>query len=206
MSERPSKRWHDQYENINQAVKGMEALPPEYQTIVAQAINLIAENNLTAEEAVRSIGKDKIMSLFKSKQKQRSYDKNTDFHKTMNYLHALAERERRTLGQLFLDLTAGTVKYVSNCRERGMDPQREVIENMAQLFMHSNGSPHALDAYIDKIHPEFRQAYTPSASLEVSSGQRAEQTLSAEEASKPVGDGVEDVVDRQGDMRIQQQD
>jgi len=82
-------RFYDQEPSVSQAVELLLVLPQEMQSIIADGISLIAEQEFRANELMKelkSLGTEKVLAVYKSKQKKRAYDKNHAVHRAINYL------------------------------------------------------------------------------------------------------------------------
>jgi len=198
MSDSGKRRWHDNHNDINHSVENMLLLPGDFQSVVADGINVMAEENHQASDALKSVGRDKITQLLKSKKKQRLYDKNASFHKTMNYLTILPEPKRDQLGKNFNDISTTVVNYVEDCKLTEQRPQINEVQQMTHLFVQSKGSKAVLDMYLDKAHPEFKAIDRTAKSVPV-----------APPKLQPKGDSVagrdfhENIGGSDSDMRIE---
>lgn len=149
------RRWFDKYDSICMALTNIQKLPLDFQAIVSAGVNVLIERVLDTDEKVKSVGKDKILSLHKSKNRNREYDKSPELHKTMNYLLILPDEGRESLGTQFQNIATTVVEYVDDCNATHQEPKAVEVEGMTQTFVDSGGSVEATRSYIIALHPEF---------------------------------------------------
>lgn len=91
-----SKRWYDRDSRIKKMIHVIETLPAESQDDIAytliQFVNFYRQNRNEIELPV-SIGKYKVLGLYKAYNKRRWYDKNYSLMSAMNILSTLPVEE-----------------------------------------------------------------------------------------------------------------
>src|SRR4051794_91068 len=92
-----NRRWYDNHPKIVEAVRLLEIAPAEIQTIIAEGVLLLIEKAFRItklENTYSSLGRDKVLMLYRSKNRMRRYDKNILAHKIMNYMLCLNEKDQ----------------------------------------------------------------------------------------------------------------
>lgn len=138
----PKRRWYDQDELIAYFVHTMEAFPNEVQKIIAEGITQLADDQFQANEILesrRTIGREKVLALFKSKQYQRKYDGQPLFHKAMNYFFILNERNRKTIVQKSNEVLNFSVDYFQMCETYEQDPDLKQVSTITHSCLREGG-------------------------------------------------------------------
>ena len=133
-----NKRFYDQDPLVSQAINLLMLLPGEIQTLVAECTAKIAESEYRANELMhnmKSLGSDKILGLYKSKQKKREYDQNLLIHQALNYLMLLSEENRRRIASRIVGLIAHIKDYLQFCRSCSMAPNLEHIREIRSTYL-----------------------------------------------------------------------
>ena len=104
------RRWYDYNENILELLAIMEKLPNEVIEDLAENIvnfsNLLRKNiEENEEEAPLSIGKKRVLGLYKSFKRRRWYDKNWTLLSMMNVLATLPKED-------FDNIASGTLTMI----------------------------------------------------------------------------------------------
>ena len=131
-------RFYDQDPLVSQAVSLLLMLPGEIQTMAADCLSRIAEAEYRADELVRdakTLGSDKILALYKSKQKKREYDKNPSIHRALNYLMLLTEQNRQLISYRIVGLISHLQAYLKSCRMFSILPTIEQMTEVCNTFL-----------------------------------------------------------------------
>jgi len=107
-------RWYDNDSGMNRVLNLMKNLPENIQEDLAatliQFANLIRKDR-KIEESALSIGKDKVLGLYKASNKRRWYDQNPTLMSAMNILSTLPPNEFKNIVEgLLLTLTNTNTK------------------------------------------------------------------------------------------------
>lgn len=132
------QRWYEQDPLLKQSIELLQAFPDEILTIVAEGVNQIAEDEFKAEELIRSyksIGQEKILALYKSKNKKRSYDKNPTMHKTVNYILLISEENRTILAKKIIELVSVVRDYFQICKESQNRPVSTQVKSLRDDYI-----------------------------------------------------------------------
>lgn len=132
-------RFYDQDPVVSQAVSLLLMLPGEMQTMAADSLSKIAETEYRLGEMIqetKSLGSDKIMALYKSKQKNREYDKNPSLHRAFNYLMLLTEENRRMISHRIVGLITQMHNYLKSCRQFSLVPTVQHLAAVTQAYLH----------------------------------------------------------------------
>jgi hypothetical protein len=101
------KRFYESDPVLQEAVRHLLLFPDGIQTILASGIsNIIEQNDRTKEHLHESktLGREKILALYKSHGKQRSYDNNPAMHKLMNDLMMMDSENRQSIAKQMIEL------------------------------------------------------------------------------------------------------
>lgn len=107
-------RWYDNDTGMDRVLNLMKDLPENIQEDLAltliQFANLIRKNRKVEEETL-SIGKNKVLGLYKASNKRRWYDKNPSLMSAMNILSTLPPAEFKNIVEgLLLTLNNKTIE------------------------------------------------------------------------------------------------
>ncbi|MEB3286234.1 MAG: hypothetical protein VKJ04_01900 [Vampirovibrionales bacterium] len=119
------RRWYEREPMVKQSIELLETFPDEILTIVAEGVNKVAEQEFRAAELMKtykSLGQEKIISLYKSKNKLRSYDKNAMMHKAVNYFLLISEENRLVMSTKVIELVGVVRDYLHVCKEASEPP------------------------------------------------------------------------------------
>jgi len=103
----PDRRWYDQRPQVSNTINLMVSFPPEIQTIIGEGIVYLADKEFLANEqmhALKSLGSEKTLGLYRSKSKKRDYDNNPLLHKIINYLYVLSEKNQDFMAKQVMEL------------------------------------------------------------------------------------------------------
>lgn len=146
------KRFYDGEPSTSQAVDLMLKFPDELQTVLANSMSMVAEGDYKADEILndlKSLGTEKVLALYKSKQKKRDYDKNPSFHRAMNYMMVMTPQNRQAISGKVLVLMGHVQEYLKVCKEKGVNPSVSTIENLAEVYV-KQGNDQA-KSFIDTV-------------------------------------------------------
>jgi gas vesicle protein len=151
------RRWYDKEPDVLLAIELMSKFPGEIQEIVTEAAVYLAEHDYEAKEAMtalRSLGAEKILPIFKSQNKMRSYDQNPSFHKLVNYMMVVSPENRRFLSKQILQLVQNISEYFTSCRDYSVDPSTNDISEATRVYV-QQGSEDAKN-FLKKLKEEFQ--------------------------------------------------
>ena len=136
------KRWYDQYDRIAHSIGLIEEFPPPFQRVLGESIIAIAENqcqvkNLMGE--LRELGPEKVLGLFKSKNKQRKYDSLPEVHQGINYMYILPDEERLLIAEQLIELAEKMGMGRARARGSEASPSQRHIERNESVFRHRQG-------------------------------------------------------------------
>lgn len=131
-------RWYDKQPMVKQSVELLAAFPDEVLTIMAEGINSVIEREYRVQELLRSfksLGQEKILALYKSKQKLRKLDQNPMMHKTVNYLFVVAEENKQQIARHVLELISTVHSYLLLMREAKQSPTLQHILEIRNTYV-----------------------------------------------------------------------
>lgn len=133
-------RWYDRHKTVSRSVKLIETFPEEIQVIIAQGIISLAERECQARELMsnlRSLGPDKVLGIFKSKNRRRSYDQSGPVHQAMNYLFILSEENRLFVASQVIEIVNYIYEYLKSCKRYEIDANHEDVVELTQTYIDS---------------------------------------------------------------------
>lgn len=132
------KRWYDQQQTVSRSVTLMESFPSEFQVILGESIIEIAENQCHVDELMaqlRTLGPEKVLNLFKSKSKRRSYDDKQSVHQAMNYMYILPDGDRIFIANHIIALVDYFYEYFKLCREEMVQPSTNIARQVSKAYL-----------------------------------------------------------------------
>jgi len=137
-SNNSKKRWYDQQSTVSQSVRLMESFPSEFQIALGESIIELAETQCDIEELMgqlRSLGPEKVLSLFKSKGKRRASDQLPAVHQAMNYLLVLPEGARIFIANHIIGIVDYLYEYFKICKEEGVQPSANIARQVCKAYL-----------------------------------------------------------------------
>jgi hypothetical protein len=156
MSEAKSfKRWYERQPKLALAVKLLIKLPDEIRSILGDTMMLLANKEFEATKYIegRSLGGEKVLGLYKSKNKRREYDQNETLHKAMNYLYILSEENQDFMADHILKLLEYVQKYFASCQEFKAEPSLEDVATIANMYVESGAAD--VELFLKNLRDEF---------------------------------------------------
>jgi hypothetical protein len=158
------QRWYDKHKTVSKSVKLLETFPEEIQVIISEGIVRLATRECQAGELMdnlRSLGPEKVLGIFKSKNKRRSYDNNSSVHQAMNYLYIMTDENRLLIAGQVIEIVNFIYDYLKECKEFKMSAQLEDVSSITQSYIES-GSDEAR-----RMLAGIRQRFTSNVSQRV---------------------------------------
>lgn len=131
------KRFYESDPITHQAVRQLFLFPDDIQTILANGICDLVERDHTARAFLhdaKTLGRDKILALYKSHRKVRSYDKNPAVHKAMNYLMLLDIENRQSIARQMSELIQCVQDYLNFCKNQGIEAETDDIQVLLKNY------------------------------------------------------------------------
>ena len=193
-SEKKATRWHDDRGDLTEAVNSLEQIPPEMLHLIAEAVTEKGQHDFEVEallKSVKSMGSKKVMALYASKKKRRSYDQDPKTHELVNTFFVLEPRNQDRLARDMLDFTDHVIEYVATCEALDEEPDPRQLQRIRQIFVaHGN---EAVAKYLTAIEPEelaLTEADLDEDSLAEDPIGQADSTQTHEFLSHGDGDGL----------------
>lgn len=134
----PSQRWYEQQPTVSKSVVLLEIFPGEFQVILGDTIIALAEKHCRAKELManlRSLGPEKVLSIFKSKGKRRPFDQHQSTHQAMNYMYILPDPERIYIATEIIIVVGHVVEYFKVCLEEGLTVDLAAVSAMLNTYV-----------------------------------------------------------------------
>lgn len=137
-SKKASARWYDKRPQVKQSVEVLTTFPDEILTIIAEGINVIVEREYKASELLKSfksLGTEKILGLYKSKNKMRKMDQNPTLHKTINYMFVISEENQVAVAKQVLELVTVIHDYLKTCKETSQPATMNHVSKLRNSYV-----------------------------------------------------------------------
>ena len=152
------KRFYDQDVNVSNAVEMFLLFPETLQEIIAEGLAQIAEIEYQANEAlkdIRSLGTERVLALYKSKQKKRKYDQNPTVHKAMNYLMVISPENRHFLANRIIELMGYIQDYLKTCQMYTTSPEADKVQVLTDLYVQLGSDE--CRKFLTSVQTEFKR-------------------------------------------------
>lgn len=166
--EQQTQRWYDRHKTVSKSVKLLETFPLEIQAIIADGIVMLAERECQAHELLanlRSLGPEKVLGIYKSKNRRRSYDRNSTVHEAMNYLYILSEENRLFIANQVIELVNFIYDYLKSCRQYKLDARTDDVAELTKTYIESG----AADA--QQLLEQLQQRFSTSITEAITKGE-----------------------------------
>lgn len=140
MEKGSQKRWYDHDTHVATAVDLVMKFPPEIQSIIFKGIYMLAEKEFRANELMnefKTLGTEKVLAMYKSKEKKRIYDQDPNTHKAMNYLYLLSEQNRKLMAHHILSLMGVMQDYLKVCQNAKQAPKSGEVASLTDSYVDS---------------------------------------------------------------------
>lgn len=146
------RRWYDHQQPLCSTLKLLRQFPAEVTAIVSDGLVYLAERRYQADQSHsirRNIGRERVLSLYKSKNKRRFYDTVPSLHKAMNYHFVMPQSIQKSLSEDSLEMVMTVVDYFSLCNQREISPTLNQLQ-LITIFYVENGKD-GVRRYLDAI-------------------------------------------------------
>jgi hypothetical protein len=151
------QRFYEKTPIVKQAVDAMFLFPGDIQGVIARGFSLIAEKDCKAKEMMdnlKTLGTDKVLAMYKSKQKKRHYDQNPDTHQAMNYLMIMNPESQVFIASKVIEMMGFMQEYLQLCKTYAQSPERESIHAISDTYVHQG--PKEARVFLSSLNTEFR--------------------------------------------------
>lgn len=150
------RRWYDKHTQHAESIRLLEKSPPPLQTIIADGIILLAEQELSISlHAIKSLGHDKVLALHKSQNRRRALDKNPHLHRALNYLSILTEENRLFMANKIRQMNRLIIDYLQACLKAEWTPRQDDIQEMIRRFVTEH--PSEAEAFLSTLKQRLYQ-------------------------------------------------
>lgn len=159
--EKHNKRWHDNRGELSEVIALLELIPLEALPYIVEGISQRAEQQYqlsSALQTLKTVGQDKVLALYKSKNRRRSYDRDPDLHKIVNYFFVLSEEKQEKLANELLRFSEYLVDYLATCEAFDLKPKPEELDEIKRRFIQQGPQP--VQEFINGIHGEYHRLMT----------------------------------------------
>lgn len=150
------KRFYDQDPSVSQAIELLLVFPEDMQAVIADGLSTIAEQEFQANEIIndfKSLGTEKVLAIYKSKQKQRSYDNNPTVHRALNYMMILSPENRLFISKRIIELIGYLQDYLKTCKLHEATPTLPSVERIRDVYIQFG--PEDASRFLQAMEQEF---------------------------------------------------
>ncbi len=145
-------RWTDEDPTTANAVGWLLAFPKAVIIALAQPLLNMTEHQhqqLEDDSSVKSLGADKVMSMYQSRLRRRSSDKEPEVFRFLNRLKALPTNLRNVMIGHTVAMVNGTRLYLKACVDNGVSPKISDIHRITDEYR--RGGNNGLNALLAEI-------------------------------------------------------
>ncbi|MBX2860775.1 MAG: hypothetical protein KTR14_06045 [Vampirovibrio sp.] len=150
-----NRRWYDQQFELGRFITSFSKFPTTMQLILAEGIIYKTETDYglhDMQSALRSLGKDKVMALHKSKSKLRGLDQQPTVHTALNHLFILPPEYQSVVGKELNNLVGVVTVYLTVCRNTGITPEQAFLSQLTNT--HVARGPEAANMLLEELREE----------------------------------------------------
>jgi predicted hydrocarbon binding protein len=147
-----ASRWYDKNPKLSRYINLLLDYPDDFQVTLSEGIAFFIEKEYKDRgylTDLKSLGKEKVMALYKSKGRKRKYDKNPTVHKAMTYLFILPHEEQEYVMDTFANLFEFVESYLVQCRNRNETPTLSHLRELTKIYI--TVDQEAAGKYLDVI-------------------------------------------------------
>ncbi len=134
----PKARWYEAEQDVALSVEMIVGFPAIYKTLMGSILSRLADKHCQASHLLqnpRTLPPEKVLSLFKAKNKARSYDKIESVHYAMNCLYVLPEAERRRVATQVITVVDHIMEYFAICQHTNQSVDLAILQGIADSFI-----------------------------------------------------------------------
>lgn len=153
------RRFYDGERVVGEAINLTRQLPKEMQDVIATGLSFVAIQEYQADRRLgnlKSLGSEKILPLYKSKNKRRDYDQVSEFHTALNYLQVLETNERQNVSLRVLDLAKFALEYLDKCKFTALLPDKKKLERVRDAYLKLEKGK--ASEYLKAVHQELKNS------------------------------------------------
>lgn len=168
------QRWYELNPITAQAVANLLALPDDMQNLVA--IEMLDYTDRRFEyykrrNTLRSYGTEKIQALYKSKRKQRDFDRISAVHHLINALMLFSGTDQSDTGEILMTTSQAIADYLRWCHASGERPSKKDLRYYLRVALQSDGAlikhPQQHFLTLDSQESPLAKAYTKLKTREI---------------------------------------
>lgn len=131
-------RWYDHEPKTATAINMLLLFPKEVQRVLGNGVCSLAEGEFEVNsllENLRSLGSEKVLALYKSKEKRRKYDQLPGMHASVNYLYLMPPQNRGLLVDKVRELTNNVAQYLQMCKTTTHEAAVREIDELTKTYV-----------------------------------------------------------------------
>lgn len=139
----PKARWYETERDVALSVEMIVGFPTIYKALMGSTLSRLADKHCQASQLLqnpRTLPPEKVLNLFKAKNKARSYDKIESVHHAMNCLYVLPEAERNLVATQVITVVGHLMEYISICQSTNQPVDDVIMQEITDSFVAGNFS------------------------------------------------------------------
>ncbi len=153
------RRWYDQSPLCSSCVELLVSLPEQSKPVVAQHMIDLAEEEFMAalsESVPKSLGQERVIGLYKSKNKYRQMDQEQTVHRAMNYFLILSDEDRLLMSRRMGSLYRLIYQYITASQSSGNPLFPDVINRIVWTYQKTGvgSATQLLEEILHRIQPK----------------------------------------------------
>lgn len=154
-------RFYEKNPTVKEAVISLFGFSGEIRSILAKGMCSIAESDFNAHIRIndlKSLGKEKVLALYKSRAKRREYDLDPYLSKAMNYLMILEPSDQFFLAVKVNDMIRVVREFMDLCQAYSQKIQLAIVERLTGTYV--QGGLHEAQDLLSVIHGKFHKYFS----------------------------------------------
>ncbi len=154
-------RFYEKNPTVKEAVTSLFGFSGDIRSILAKGMCSIAESDFNAHIRIndlKSLGKEKVLALYKSQSKRREYDLDPYLSKAMNYLMILEPSDQFFLAVKVNDMIRVVREFMDLCQVYSQKIQLAIVERLTGTYV--QGGLHEAQDLLSVIHGKFQKYFS----------------------------------------------
>jgi hypothetical protein len=197
-------RFYEKNPTVKEAVTSLFGFSGDIRTILAKGMCSIAESDFNAHSRMndlKSLGKEKVLALYKSRAKRRDYDLDPYLSRAMNYLMILEPSDQFFLAVKVNDMIRVVREFMDLCHTYSQKIQLAIVERLTGTYV--QGGLHEAQDLLSVIHGKFHKYFSgPKKEGTVASSPQSSVSRAVWEAETAKERIAEAITDQSSGLRI----
>lgn len=152
------RRWYDKEPRVGKAVEQILTFPDVLQQLLCETLIDYVEDedrNNRLSEQLHSLGREKVLSLYKARASRRQYDSAPMTRDTLNGIGLLPDSSRQKIAGHIFEMSRIVVRYLKLCKNYNQTPNAGSVSHFFQLYR--SGSLNSVEAALEQVRKRFEK-------------------------------------------------